>query len=366
MRKAPLAIALLLAGLVVLTWAAQLQIWPRLSGLPNYGVGLPEVEYGVHPVDRETYGESYFFMSKLDDGTTTFATVFITNMGPGSNNTSMDLAVCEPNGKSYWDRIQFKHGQTQAATDHMDVQLDTSRVWGRFPNFNVKLDVGKVAVDFKYRATLPGFAINSGRVVYGSPEDYYTNFVIIPRAEVTGSVRSPTGTRQVKGFGYSDHGRVTMMPHKYSRRWYSLRCFHPQYTLNMLEFTVPQEWGGRTVPMITFAKGDKIIYAGDTYTLKPSEWQTDPTYGIKWPKRFDFVLDRPGLARVEGFYTVARTVEVVNVLDRMSFLERQIAGFFAKSYVYRFLANVKAKVTWPDGSTDTFESPAVSEVLEIK
>ncbi len=366
MRRLSLLIALVLLAVVAAVWAAEVQIWPKIPGQPNYGIGLPENVYGSHPVDRETWGESYFFLSKLDDGTHTFATVFITNMGPGSGNTTMDLAVCEPNGQNHWGRTEMKRGTTQAATDRMDVQLDTSRIWGKFPNFNVKMDVQKCAVDLKYRSTLPGYAINSGRVIYGSPADYYSNYVIIPRAEVTGTIRTPAGARQVKGYGYSDHGAVTLMPHKYSRRWYSLRSFHPKYTLNILEFTVPQEYGGRTVPMILFAKGDKILYAGDRYTLTPSQMQTDPKYGVKWPKRMDFVLDRPGVAKVEGFYTVQRTIEVVNVLDRMSFLERQIAGFFTKSYVYRFVANLSAKVTLPDGTVESIETPAVSEVLEIR
>ena len=367
MRRLLLAIVLSIVVVTALAWGrGELQIWPKLPGVPNYGVGLPESVYGVHPVDVTTYGESYFFMSRLDDGTAIFATVFITNMGLSSNNTSMDVAVCEPGMKNYWGRIEFKHGQSQAAADHMDVTLDTSRVWGRFPDFNVKLDVKKLAVDLKYHSTLPGFAINSGLVVYGSPDHYYASYVSTPRAEVTGTIRTPAGARQVHGYGYSDHGRVTMMPHKYSKRWFSLRCFDAKYTLDILEFTVPQEWGGRTVPMIAFAKGDKLLYAGDRYTLTPSDWQTEPTYKMKYPKHFDFSLDRPGVVKVTGLYTVQSPVEIVNILERMSFFERQIAGIFAKSYVYRFLVNVQANVTFPDGTTDSFTSPAISEVLWIK
>jgi len=350
---------------VFAAYAGVLQVWPKIDGLPNYHIGLPHDVYGVHPIDRESYGEGYFFLGSYNDGSYSFANVFITNLGPGDQNANVDISVVEPNGKNYFAKTDFDGTKPQAATDHMDVRVGDSRIWGRHPNFNVKLKAKQLALNLKYQATLPGFAINSGRVLYGSNEDFYSSYILQPRAKISGSITTPSGTRQVNGYGYNDHGWVTMMPHKYSKRWFSLRCFDEKYTLDILEFTVPSEWGSKKVPMIIFARDNKILYGGTRYSLKPSQWQTDPQSGLKWPKRFEYSIDRPGRVKVTGTYTVERLLEKIDLLSTLSFLERQVARFFAKSYIYRFIVKVEGTVTLPDGTTDTFASPAISEVLYI-
>lgn len=365
MRKTVLMVFLMLAILFVVAAAGELLIWPKLPNVPNYHIGLPDSTYGVHPIDREAYGEGYFFLAAFEDGTYTFFNLFITNLGPGSNNTNIDFSISEANGKNHFARTEFSSDNVQTATDHMDVRIGEHRIWGKYPDFQIKASANGYGLDLKYHSTLPGFAINSGRVCYGDPEDFYSNYVIIPRADVQGTIQTPNGKRKVKGRGYADHGVVTMMPHKYSRRWFSLRCFHDKYTLDILEFTVPEEWGGRKVPMIIFGKDGEILYGGADYTLKPSQWQTDAQTGLKWPKHFDFSTDQPGKIKVKGSYSIQKTIDAIDLLSHMSFFERQIARFFAKSFIYRFLVQVKATATYPDGSTESFSAPAVSEVLYI-
>jgi len=365
--RVKLMIVLTVAILVVAVWAfseGQLQIWAKVQGVPNYGIGLPEDIYGVHPMSRETYGEGYFFLGAFEDGSYSFANVFLTNLGPGDNKGNFDVSIVEPNGQVYFARSELKSDGVQAATGQMDVRIGQNRAWGRSPNFNIKINEQKVNLDLKYNAVLPGFAINSGRVLYGNPEDYYSSYILIPRAEVSGTISTPGGARSVKGYGYSDHGVVTMMPHKYSKRWFSLRCFDKNYTLNILEFTTPAEWGGRAVPMIMLAKDKQLLYYGTQYTLTPSQWQTDAKTGIKWPQHFDFSIDRPGKIKITGGYTVQRQIEYLDIISKLNFLERQVAGFFAKSYVFRFAVKVNGEVTYPDGHTEKFEAPGVSEVLQ--
>jgi predicted secreted hydrolase len=245
------------------------------------------------------------------------------------------------------------------------VRIGENRIWGDYPNFNLKTAEQDVGLDLKYQAQLPGFAINSGRVTYGSTDDFYSVYVTLPRAKITGTVRTPTGTRQVSGFGYSDHGIVTMLPHEYSKRWLTLRCFHSKYTLDFLEFTVPAKWGGQRVAMTIFGAGDKILYGGSRYTLTPSDWRTEPKFKQTYPQRFDFVIDRPGKIKVEGTYTMKTQMHSIDLLSQLTLIERQIASLFAKSYIVRFVAEVDAKVTFPDGTTDSFKSPAVAEVLHL-
>jgi len=59
-------------------------------------------------------------------------------------------------------------------------------------------------------------------------------------------------------------------------------------------------------------------------------------------------------------------MHVIDILSQLNFVERQIAGLFAKSYVLRFFVEVKANVTYPDGRQEAFTAPGVAEVLYIQ
>jgi hypothetical protein len=362
-RALYLAAVLLAAGVVFA--AGTVQIWPKLDGVPNFSLGLPEAMYGQHPIDRESYGEGWFWLGVFDEGSYSFANFTISNLGPGDNKGQADMTVWEPSGQTYVRRAPFKEGALKAAPGKMDIQIGANHLWGSYPTFNLKMAEQDVALDLRYQATLPSFTINSGRICYGKPDDFYSAYITAPRAKVSGVLRTPSGQRQVNGFGYSDHGWVTMLPHEYSKRWFTLRCFHEKYTLDFLEFTTPPKWGGQRAPMVIFGANDKVLYGGPRYTLTPSDWQTEPKFGQKYPKRWDFSFEQAGKVKVEGSYAVQKVMHVIDVLSQLNFLERQIAGLFAKTYLLRFVVNVEATVTTPDGTAEKFAAPGVAEVIHF-
>lgn len=349
-----------------LALAAGVQVWPKLDGVPNFYIGLPDSQNGQHPIDRESYGEGWFWMGRFDDGSASFINFMVSNIGPGDNKGTVDVTVWEPSGQTHLARVAFTKGSFSAATDKLDVRVGENRIWGSHPNFRVKVVEKGIAIDLKYEAQLPGFALNSGRVTYGDPDDFYSVYTTVPRAKITGTITTPSGTRQVGGYGYSDHGVVTMLPHEYSRRWYTLRAANDKYTLDFLEFTVPEKWGGTRVPLAIFGADGKILYGGSRYTLTPSDIATESKYGVRYPKKFTFAIDRPGKIKVEGTYTFTKPMHTIDVLSQLNAIERMIAKFFAKSYVMRYQVQVDATVTLPDGTTDHFQAPGIAEVVDIQ
>jgi len=347
-------------------FAAAVQVWPKLDGVPNFFIGLPDSQNAQHPIDRESYGEGWFWMGRYDDGSASFINFLVRNIGPGDNKGTVDVTIWEPSGKTHMARVAFNKGSFQASRERLDVRVGDNRVWGSHPTYHVKLTEKDIAVDLTYQAQLPGFAINSGRVTYGSPDDFYSVYTTVPRARITGTITTPAGTRQVGGYGYSDHGVVTMLPHEYSRHWYTLRAANDKYTLNFLEFTVPPKFGGARVSLGIFGADGKILYGGADYTLTPSDLVTESKFAVAYPQKFNFQIDRPGKVRVEGTYSVKTMMHSIDVLAQLNAVERMVAKFFAKSYVLRFLVNVDATVTLPDGTTDHFQAPGVAEVVDIQ
>ncbi|MDP8222297.1 MAG: hypothetical protein P9L99_02975 [Candidatus Lernaella stagnicola] len=356
----------ILALCASLALAADLQIWPKIEGLPNFYVGLPDSINGQHPIDRESYGEGWFWMAAYDDGAYSFANFMISNIGPGDNKGTVDFTLWEPDGNTYLDRVPFHRGSVTTAKDRLDVTVGKNRVWGSHPNFNVKVNTDKLGADLAYKAELPGFAVNSGRVVYGDVDDYYSVYTTIPRAKISGTLRTPKGTRQVTGRGYSDHGIVTMLPHHYSKAWHTLRCFDDKYTFDILEFTTPGKWGAKRVALTILGKDGKILYGGSRYTLTPSGIKKDAKFGLSYGTRYDFAIDRPGKVKMDGHFSIKKQMHAIDLLSQLSLIERKVAALFSKSYILRFVVEVQAEVTLPDGSRDTFTAPGVAEVIHLR
>ncbi len=363
--RVALPVALSLA-LVTLAFGAGLQVWPKIQGHPNFHIGIPDSWHAQHPIDRESYGEGWFWMGAYDDGSYHFANFMVTNLGPGDQKGTVDATIWEPGGTTHMARLAFDKDSFKASKDRLDVKIGQSRIWGSQPNFHLQLAAKDVALDLNYQAQLPGVALNSGRVIYGDPENFYSVYTTIPRAKISGRITTPSGSREVNGYGYSDHGVVTMLPHQYSKRWYTLRCFHEKYTFDILEFTVPPKWGSQRVGLAILGRDDKILYAGSRYALTGTSVQREPKWGVPFPRRYDFSIDRPGKVKLSGHYTVKQQMHAIDVLSQLSFLERQIAKLFAKSYILRFLVEVTAEVTLPDGTTEKFTAPGVAEVVQIK
>jgi Svf1-like C-terminal lipocalin-like domain/CrtC N-terminal lipocalin domain len=350
--------------LATLAFAGDVQIWPKIEGVPNFGVGLPDSQNGQHPLSRESYGEGWFWMGTYDDGSFSFVNFMVSNIGPGDNKGTVDVTVTEADGKTHLARVAFSKGSFQAAKEKLDVRVGENRVWGSHPTYHLKLAEKDVALDLTYTAELPGFALNSGRVTYGNPKDFYSVYATIPRAKITGTIKTPSGTRQVTGYGYSDHGVVTMLPHEYSDHWLTLRCFDEKYTVDMLEYTTPSKWGGKRVAMGIAGVDGKIIYGGSGYTLQTSAGKTDPTNKIAYPTQYAFTM-KGSKATIKGTYKVKKLLHSIDLLAQLNFIERKVASFFAKSYVLRMLVELEAEVTFPDGTTDRFTAPGLAEVVTL-
>lgn len=328
----------------------------------GYDEGLAPDEYCFTPQPEEAYSEGWFYVIRFDDGAYLFCQFLVTNIGFGSNNANLNVSVHFPDGTSYFERAEFDRDTFEASEDSFYVKVGESCIRGGYPEIEMRLRLKDIRADLDFSLELPGWKPGGGVLYFGEDKKkFYTMWVGIPRARVTGTLRIRNEKRGVTGYGYSDHSVVNLYPHQYSTTWYSLRAFDEHWTVEYLEFYTPEKYGSERVPWILIGKDGQILYAGMDFTLEKSAFRTDREIELDYPGRLDFTIDLPEI-KVSGTVKVKEKIEAINMLDKMRPMERLVAGFFARSYVIRSRNEVEVSITTPD-FTDTLTLRGVSEKL---
>ncbi|MFC1888903.1 hypothetical protein ACFL4G_04015 [Thermodesulfobacteriota bacterium] len=346
--------------------ANPISIFPPQAEPGDLNAGLDASEYFFHPREEECASESWFFMAHLNDDIVVFGFFGITNLGIGDRSADANVSVSMAGGRSWFARSKVKSGEVSAATDVLDIKLGVNRFWGSFPEFRITFDEGKIGLDLTYTCELPGWKPGSGKVILDKDsEKFYSICVPATRAKVTGSVTLEGRSTDVSGYGYSDHGLVTVYPHVYSEHWLSLRSFDAEHTVNFLQFTTPEEYGHRQARWILVGDAGRILLATTDFELEPRDTVHDQRWGDSWPGTIAFKAADGARVSVEGTVTVGTVLERLDFLSKLSFLERTIASFFARSLIYRFPCEVKVHQEVGEEKED-FVLKGVSEVLFVK
>jgi len=268
-------------------------------------------------------------------------------------------------GRSWFARSKVKSREVSAATDAVDIKLGNNRFQGSFPEFRITFDEGKVGLDLTYTCELPGWKPGSGKVILDDdPEKFYSICVPATRAKVTGRLTLEGKAIEVSGYGYSDHGLVTVYPHVYAEHWLSLRSFDAEHTVNFLQFTTPEEYGHRQARWILVGDNRRIILATTDFELEPRDMVRDPRWDDAWPGTIGFRASDGDRVSVEGTVAIGNLVERLDFLSKLSFLERTIASFFARSLIYRFPSEVTVHQEVGEEKED-FVLQGVSEALFV-
>ena len=330
----------------------------------DLAAGLAPVEYRATPLKDSAYGEGWFYLARLDDGTFLFCNFFLTNIGFGGMKASVDVTLNFPDGTKLIDRGEFATDGLVVAKNSFQVKIGDSETKGVFPDFTIRLRLPKVTADLNYHAELPSWMPGSGFVYYGEGQKkFYKYRDVIPRARVTGTLKAAGRDLKVTGYGYSDHGLTNMYPHQYAAVWYSLRSFDPHWTVQYLEFDAPDKYGKKRVPVLLIGKDGKILYAGTNYTLAREDVVKDSS-GYSYPKKLTFAVDEPGF-KARGTVKVASLIDSIDLLAQLKPFERFVAKMFAKSFIFRQRDQVEITITTPAG-TETATLPGVNEVLYVR
>ncbi|MFC1889425.1 hypothetical protein ACFL4G_06685 [Thermodesulfobacteriota bacterium] len=364
------ALTILLAG----TALAGKRVYNFTGGvLTRPDQGLSKFDLEPEPDDGSFFSWAYTFMFTLDDGSsgmiqfTYWKMYFKTQRG-------LYFAFSDKGEEQIIRKAILGAKEIGYTGDPPELVMGSHYWRGFYPNFDVHLDfpgeegLPKMKADLRFHSRTPGWRPGEGPVHYGSPEgDWYDVVVMIPWADVSGTITLNGSTRKVKGFGYSDHNTQNILPTKQCDKLMALRSFSDEYAVHFLEYIAPEHFDGERTTWILIMKGDRILHATDNWEREMFDFRTEPKRGYQYPTRVTAAIDLPA-CRLTGEIRGTKYIGALDALDEIPAFLRGIASRFVSAPVFiRQNAEVDWHLVIPGEGIDTwFHAKGVFETTIVQ
>jgi len=350
----------LLSTLVALSGAA-LAADPPTMWAPTSTTGVPPSFQAWHPEFEKDgdYGETWFFVSQGDDGGAVFAMLSITNLGLRTFDGSVDVQYYGPDGQVHVAHHEVRRDRIEAATDHMDVTVGTSRAWADGDTYHLAIDQDDVSMRLDMTRQLPAWRPGDGFIRYGDG-DHQALGIHVPRGRSSGSLTIDGQTFDLAGTGYHDHSWATIKLPSAMKRWDSLRLYHPRYTLVLHEHGLTNKYGGGTNQFGILGLDGRIVAEARSFTYAGSAPRK--VKGGQMATELDVLVDADGW-RVEGTIVEERYQDSVDVLGQLSLPVRlAIKAFYTNPFLHRYVGHYELDVTDPSGTTEHISGSCLVEL----
>ena len=335
--------------------------------------GLSKQDLKLMPEDGGFFSWAYTFMLTLDDGSsgmiqfTYWKMYFKTQRG-------LYFAFSDKGEEQIIRKTIIGAKAVEYSPDPPALVMGPHHWKGFYPDFDVHLDFpdeegqAPMKADLRFHSRTPGWRPGEGPVHYGSPDgDWYDVVVMIPWADVSGTITMNGAVREVKGFGYSDHNTQNILPTKQCDKLMALRSFSDEYAVHFLEYIAPEHFDGERTTWILIMKGDRILFATDDWEREMFDFRTEPKRGYQYPTRVRTSIDLPA-CRLTGEIRGTKYIGALDALDEIPAFLRAVASKFVSAPVFiRQNADIDWHLEMPAEKIDaTFTAKGVFETTIVQ
>ncbi len=309
----------------------------------NADKGISKQELAPQEPEGWFYTWCYTFVLYLDDGSSAMIqTTYWRAAYLAKQNFTIFSYIDAQGNKHYWQDLVDEDEKSYTVDPPM-LKMGKQYWKGYYPDFYVHMEGENLSADLHYKAKTPGWRPGEGPVHYGEPDgDWYDLLVVIPWAEVEGTMTVDGKERQVKGFGYSDHNTQTIFPVGQADLIVALRSFSDDYSVNFLEYIAPEKYDKERSTWIIVMKDDKILYATDKWEYELSDYDNDPRRNFPYPKKVKVTIDQPGI-KLTGEIRGVKFTEALDVMDNVPDMFRKLANKLIKTPIF---IRQNAEVDW--------------------
>ena len=376
MRKRKPAMLILTAALVLAAGAALAakSVFNFKGGVTTRSEkGLTKEEFKPMPDEGGFYSWTYTFMLYLDDDSSGMIQFTYWKMY-FKKQRGLYFAFSDKGDTQYMRKGIYKSKETSYGDDPPELSMGPHSWMGFYPDFRIQLDFpaeeGRpdMKADLRMHSRTPGWRPGEGPVHYGSSDgDWYDLIVMIPWADVEGTITLNGETRQVKGHGYSDHNTQNILPTKQCEELMALRSFSGDHAVHFLEYIAPEDYGHERTTWILIMKGDRILYATDVWEREMFDFETEEKRGYKYPTRVTVKIDRPD-CKLFGEIRGTKFIAALDAIEELPSFIRGIASKFMSAPVFiRQNAEVDWHLVMPgEGINEKFKARGVYETTIVK
>lgn len=335
--------------------------------------GLTKDEIKPQTSDTTFFTTTYTFVVYLDDDSSAMIQFTYWKISI-INNHALFFSFIDKGDKQYLYKPVFDEDDFSYKADPQEFRLGQNYWKGTYPDFFIHAefpasdDQPTMKADLHFKSRTPGWRPGEGPVHYGSPDgDWYDLIVLIPWADVDGTLVIDGKVRKVKGFGYSDHNTQTVFPTSQLGEILAVRSFSDDYSIDFLEYVAPEKYGRERTTWILIMKGDRILYATDKWSRELHDYEVEEKYGHKYPTRVTLEIDQPG-CKLAGEVKAIKVIETIDAMDELPSFVRAIAKlFFEAPVIIRHNAVVDWHLVMPENGIDEkFTNKGVFEITIVR
>ncbi len=288
-----------------------------------------------HCIDNIFYFEWWYFDAIFDDNSSLAGSLSINGYHslPETIKANADFTLNINNRGEMEVQKNFSHKEILLLDDM--ITIGKNKIERSQSNSILHLEKDNCELTLSFKRMLSGFSWGqNGRVIFTRGGDRYLAWLIpLPRAEVSGVLKTSKGTFNLKGRGYHDHTWGTISLKDNIAHWHWGRMYLEELTLIFAEIVFKNK---TRVISLAIGEGEKLVYTNSKISKISLITPTRSKGGkLKIPSSLNLVYQDQKI-----YLDLELTVEKI-LKERM---RPRKMRFFSKPYYARFLSTVYGRI----------------------
>jgi hypothetical protein len=353
-----------------------------ISGAPQTAAASPAAGQAPLPLtaddwfwhDGKEQQHTEFWTAVIEDasGYIIYLSILRTNFGVGDGNAGIALSLTAPDGtvtrinRQYRASLFEEERNPDGATGHITLAGEQTITFGEERHrFQATFD--DLSLDISFAPWGPGYRFGDGGVVVDAAAGHSMRYLfLVPRADITGQLQIGEKSIALSGAGYLEHMVTNRSLTLWSRRFYVMLVFAPDFTVHFMAGypmeTHPHLHDQLGYLAVTNRDGIQLSSRAPTLSFRDL---TDGPEGCRWPRQLR-LLGEDGDAALEVRWRASETHDAYVVLEQLGWaLRRLVAPIVGNPVFLRFHNHYELRLT-AGGSTRKVTGRALHQVVCLR
>lgn len=350
---------IVLIAIVMIAWSAVAKPLVEKEGAMVQQTTM--LDFLRHPDDSRYYTESWTAVMRSEQGHILFVQFIYTNIGVISGRCGVNVILSMPGKEAQHYGFEYDTDKYKETFSTGTIQVGPNMLALKDGRFSMRVEDPQFRLSVKGRAWTNGVKLHKGRLWLKEDKSAYMDaWYHVPRGDFEGEMLVGSNRVNIKGDFYLDHLAQSRLNSDYTSRWWTVRLFAKDHTVDFFAIRFNKDnGGGRIERAIVTDRNQVLLFEGDA-EFKADERRKDPN-GHSYDTRYTLTIKGKDMT-VSGTITGRRLFDREAVMERLSWFQRGIAKMIAGNpIIYRLEADTDLVLTKGDGETTPIKGIAIIE-----